>query len=144
LIICPSSYSASRIDRRSQAVEQDRVDRDSRHGIFQLLPADGFAGNRLRLDGDHVVGQRHGRRAHVSIGGNGGLRLLATLLGQREVIIVERGRAGMHDDLPRAQRCKHAVQDAERQGHAFGNVATAGGPGNQQVLENQRLDERQA
>ena len=70
-----------------------------------------------------------------------GLGPLAALLGQRVVVVVQRRRSGVDEDLAGTQRVKDPLQEAERQANRFGNASTAGGADNRQMLANERLDE---
>ncbi len=56
----------ARVDGRPQALEQVGIDRDVGEGLGQLRAFRGFGANRLGLDRQHVVGQRHRARVRCS------------------------------------------------------------------------------
>src|SRR5580704_19373501 len=70
-----------------------------------------------------------------------GLRVLAARFRERVVVVVERGRPGMHDELTGAQRAEKRLEHAEGKTDAVRKAAAAGGAAHLEMLENQRFDE---
>ena len=100
-----------------------------------------LGGDRLGLDRDDVIDQRHRRRTDVAAGLQVGHRPGAALRGQAVVIVVERGRAGMHDELVGPQRVQQRLDDVERQADVVGDRPALARAEHGQVLADQLLDE---
>ena len=103
-------HARAGVDRRAQALEEARIDGNAADGLGQFFRSGALGGDRLGVDGDDVVAQRHRRRADVAAGLHVGHGPGAALRGQAVIIVVERRRAGVDDELVRPERAQAAAR----------------------------------
>ena len=134
-------HAGAGIDRRPRLSNRFGIDRNIADGRGELFRAGGLGGDRLGLDRDHVVHQRHGRRTDVGAGLQEAPSPAPGPRGQAVVIVVEGGRPGVDHDLVGPQRGQQRLDDAERQADVFGDRPAVARAEHRQVLADQLFDE---